>query len=163
MYVRGAGGCLMGLLSEILWVKSCHRFWATVSKAEWSGLCSLKLLTTMPRNSCRPRFTPRNTYIWRKIFIYCECTWNYFGVVGTIILCIPSWIRQCPRADWIHLSHPASPRGLKLQTMSIRQAQCCWSWSLSDSQTCHRYYSLSWQNWNADVHLCGWSTMYVLI
>ena len=51
----------MGLVRDILCIRSVHLFCEMVRRAEWSGLCSLKLVTTMPTNSCRRRFTPKKT------------------------------------------------------------------------------------------------------
>ena len=72
LYLLGCGGDLIGCVRAILCMRSVHLFCETERSAEWSGLCSLKLVTTIPTNSWRPRFTPTKINTCKYIFRNCK-------------------------------------------------------------------------------------------
>ena len=72
LYLLGCGGHLIGCVRAMLCMRSVHLFCETERSAEWSGLCSLKLVTTIPTNSWRPMFTPTKTNTCKYIFRNCR-------------------------------------------------------------------------------------------
>ena len=68
--LRGSNGSLSGRCSETRCIRSAHLFCSTDNKKVCPGLCSLKLLTTIPRNNWRPMLTAKNTNVWMYICIY---------------------------------------------------------------------------------------------